>query len=452
MVAAQLPNPIRYSDIDIFHTDEEFARFIAGKEACTEKSRTTKVQKRKHQQFKAIQYVPYRDGVDINYVCIESGGSLRSHIENADINGVKIGCLITYSSTRRVTSQWILPPEFKMFLASQTLAACDFTALVKPRNALTTLIRLLHKSQLSNLRCEVPTDEVIIRMCHGRAISFDTIEKYGNLCKTHKRIIDRLLFFQTEVNKKLGTTLWRFYSRNAGSSGSAGLSSLEENVLSLSSYIHTQAAGTCYAHAVATAVRATESRIVGRHPKPHAEIVQEIVSRHGSNGADAFEVLRRECAQRCLGCCEVAVANFTEALQSNRTALVRFRFSEDIWTAFSSFFKKHPSGILSVADIARYKPDLSLPPCSEGHAVCAKGLLCENGKPYVYLKNSWGTSFADNGCFKVGLDVIARPEFGFEIFDVFFRICDLTPEDLQNYEEAKNNILRLKNQMRLVDY
>eukprot|EP00486_Rosalina_sp_Unknown_P002308 CAMPEP_0201577292 /NCGR_PEP_ID=MMETSP0190_2-20130828/23585_1 /ASSEMBLY_ACC=CAM_ASM_000263 /TAXON_ID=37353 /ORGANISM="Rosalina sp." /LENGTH=74 /DNA_ID=CAMNT_0048009139 /DNA_START=35 /DNA_END=256 /DNA_ORIENTATION=+ len=45
-----------------------------------------------------------------------------------------------------------------------------------------------------------------------------------------------------------------------------------------------QSGGTCYAHACASAIRATESRIVGRNPQSHESLVREITNKYGCDG------------------------------------------------------------------------------------------------------------------------------------------------------------------------
>eukprot|EP01084_Bolivina_argentea_P084660 153061_1 len=41
---------------------------------------------------------------------------------------------------------------------------------------------------------------------------------------------------------------------------------------------HMQNGGTCYANAVATAIRATEFRIIGRKPDAHKKLVKQIIA------------------------------------------------------------------------------------------------------------------------------------------------------------------------------
>lgn len=56
--------------------------------------------------------------------------------------------------------------------------------------------------------------------------------------------------------------------------------------VSASTAVHEQTGGTCYAHAVATVMRAAEKRVVGRELHKHEEIVSPIINKFGMNGAD----------------------------------------------------------------------------------------------------------------------------------------------------------------------
>eukprot|EP00440_Ansanella_granifera_P060935 gb/GFBE01066050.1/.p1 GENE.gb/GFBE01066050.1/~~gb/GFBE01066050.1/.p1 ORF type:complete len:344 (+),score=56.43 gb/GFBE01066050.1/:1-1032(+) len=299
MAELSLPNPIKYNDIDIMHKDEEFARFIAGKEPELRQRR--KGQKhREAEELRAVQYVPFREDMEINYVCLNATDPLEARIVAADINGVAVGFLVTVNyQTGQCEHRWVASRDFQDFLRTQTLAACNFRSLAKPKNALTTLIRLLCKAQESNINVVVPADQDIVDMCHGRAINLETIQKYGELLPNNRRIIDRLLFFSAETHKKHNTQMLRFFSRSAAPEiPDDASSSLPSCHLALSSIVHHQIGGTCYANAIATAVCATENRIVGRVPMPHETIVKQIIAAHGSDGANTLAVLKEECDKR----------------------------------------------------------------------------------------------------------------------------------------------------------
>ena len=258
-----MQNPIPYNDIDIFHKDIDFARYIAGKPfkpLSTEQGR---------KELKAVQYVRFQPHMDINYVCLSSTADLQARVHESDINAVAIGVLVTLNwITWQRKGRLIESAPFTQFLQTQTLAMCDFRSLVKPKNALASLVRLLHKAQQSNLRVLRPSDVDIVNMCHGRAIGPEHVQMYGKLQDTYKQCINHLFFFffKTETDEKTRTNRWRFFSRKAAPPDVDDSRTLSTCQLALSSTVHDQVEGTCYAHAVATAVRATEKRIVGRVP------------------------------------------------------------------------------------------------------------------------------------------------------------------------------------------
>lgn len=117
MVQMNLPNPIRYNDIDIFHQDIDFARYIAGKSfkpLSTERGR---------KELKAVQYVPFRPDMDMNYVCLGTTANLEGRVHDADINGVAIGVLVTLNFLIRWREGRVIETApFQQFLYTQTCA------------------------------------------------------------------------------------------------------------------------------------------------------------------------------------------------------------------------------------------------------------------------------------------------------------------------------------------
>mmetsp|Transcript_59307 Transcript_59307/g.53423 ORF Transcript_59307/g.53423 Transcript_59307/m.53423 type:complete len:209 (-) Transcript_59307:97-723(-) len=180
-----------------------------------------------------------------------------------------------------------------------------------------------------------------------------------------------------------------------------------------------QSGGTCYAHASATAIRATESRIIGRKLTPYQSLVKEITNKHGCKGGRVSVVLSEQCPKRRLKYGEVSANGAKEALGKDRAVIMAFYLDDDQWDRFSSFYKKTPKGVLSSKNIGMTTGKLS------GHAVCIFGY----GADYWKIKNSWGAAFADDGYFRVKFNAMANVRY----YDVYFRVCDLSQQDKENF-------------------
>ena len=212
---------------------------------------------------------------------------------------------------------------------------------------------------------------------------------------------------------------------------------IPDKMAGISCEIHRQVGGTCYAHAVATALRAAESRIVGREPSPHADIVASIVGKHGDAGESVGKVLAEECPKRQLRWRQVSESDARKAAEAGRVLVATFYLTDAGWDAFSKHFGETPRNPFLDKDGKGRK---------EGHAVAVRGFIDGYGKNsrtqelgilrYVELKNSWGGSFADGGFFRVALDAI---EFTF--YDVFFFERDLLPADRANFLRAQGHHL-----------
>eukprot|EP00421_Protoceratium_reticulatum_P067336 CAMPEP_0168408690 /NCGR_PEP_ID=MMETSP0228-20121227/26800_1 /TAXON_ID=133427 /ORGANISM="Protoceratium reticulatum, Strain CCCM 535 (=CCMP 1889)" /LENGTH=555 /DNA_ID=CAMNT_0008422383 /DNA_START=1 /DNA_END=1665 /DNA_ORIENTATION=- len=187
-----------------------------------------------------------------------------------------------------------------------------------------------------------------------------------------------------------------------------------ECLVRTSSGVHAQTGGTCYAHAVATVIRAAESRIEGRKLQEHESIVSPIIQKFGSNGADPEKVLRHECPKRRLHFRQVDRNEAVVALRAGRAIVFAFWLSDQQWHQFSNFFDEKPTCVLS-ANV--FTSDSSQ---KKGHAVAITGQ-----KHGIWnIKNSWGDSFADGGSFQMKWD--ALPASVTMFFDVYWFETDLT--------------------------
>ena len=186
-------------------------------------------------------------------------------------------------------------------------------------------------------------------------------------------------------------------------------------------------AGTCYAHAIATVLRAAEQRIVGRQIEGHHSMVMRLIEKYGTSGAYGVEVLKAECPLMNLHYEESDASGAAEALNLGRALLLEFYLADDDWDEFTCFFRHNPCSILS---------SLSSPPNSkygEGHAVVIIG----HDNHCWYIKNSWGDDFADGGCFKMSKSLLSECHHRF--FDVFWYQHELNQNDLHAYRRHCQN-------------
>ncbi|CAE8617221.1 unnamed protein product [Polarella glacialis] len=202
---------------------------------------------------------------------------------------------------------------------------------------------------------------------------------------------------------------------------------------------HTQAGGTCYAHACASVIRAAECRIVGRVPQAHQELVDQIIARHGTSGGICRVVLQEECAKRQLRCqdlgetqahddCMVQLQGVSASLRQ-RTLVMSFRLDDHQWSKFSGFFRRRPTGILRAKDIGECRAGTA------GHSVVVTGegekAIYGQVRRYWKCKNSWGCKLGDSGRFRI--DKLAFP---MRWLDVVFDANELTPLDFQQFVGA----------------
>jgi len=215
------------------------------------------------------------------------------------------------------------------------------------------------------------------------------------------------------------------------------------NCSTLSEIVHEQAGSTCYAHAIATVIASAERRIVGRKPKDHDVIVDEIIKRHGSNGGYPRTVLSEECIKRGLGSSELlSTKEIVFWVMRGHAILAAFSLEENQWNDLSKFLKDQPNEILTWKHISQpeIKYDESY---NQGHVVVIGGY--NQRENYWIIKNSWGKKSAHKGYWKVSADGPLK----FTYYHVYFLIEDLKFDDLLNYikeygmdSETKEELVR----------
>jgi hypothetical protein len=194
----------------------------------------------------------------------------------------------------------------------------------------------------------------------------------------------------------------------------------------VSTAVHHQIPGTCYAHATATVIRAAESRIFGRRVEEHNAMVKRIIDQHGSNGGNETIVFEEECPPRKLRYKSLNIQGAEEGIRIGRPVYMAFLLTHEQWQQFLSFFTINPNGVLTsdIISPASWRSSLF---DSEGHAVVIVGQEADSWK----IKNSWGSNWAEGGFFKVKKDALAG--YTTRYYDVFFYESDLTEADRMAY-------------------
>jgi len=166
----------------------------------------------------------------------------------------------------------------------------------------------------------------------------------------------------------------------------------------------------------------------------HDDMVASIVATNWDGGANTGLALTKECHKRQLRPRKIRLGEIKDVLKENRPIIACFSMNDEDWSTFSTFFEYFPRAIftLDVLKSSRVVED-ELPRPLSGHAVVLLEYATQ-GQPHIIMKNSWGAEWGANGRFKVALNVLEELRFIF--FDVYFRVCDLTEQDLKNHSDS----------------
>ena len=194
-----------------------------------------------------------------------------------------------------------------------------------------------------------------------------------------------------------------------------------------------QHGGTCYAHAIATVIHMSLSRIYGRIPPTFEDIKNSLIQKYGEHGAYTEQVLKNELPKYKLHYKELNETEAKEAILKGRPCIFTFYLDKIGWAKFSKFYNENKGGKLTKEifdNIKNYGDDTS-----GGHAV----VFVKYGSNYLEFINSWGINWNNGGFFRVGdLKFFQNVRF----FDVFWFLSDLTDQDKKNWEQRNQQIIK----------
>ncbi|KAF5688749.1 hypothetical protein FDENT_4692 [Fusarium denticulatum] len=199
----------------------------------------------------------------------------------------------------------------------------------------------------------------------------------------------------------------------------------------------------CYAHAVASVIHMAFFRIVSREGgiPSFIEIRERILSEYPetAGGHSAIAVLKDACVwYRPLHFREVDEDGAREAVLRRRPVLATFGLSKDGWHTFSKYFDRTSTTRTAVLTEAQMAPDFHKE-YDGGHAV----VLVSCSPNSLTFLNSWGSSWADNGIFKVeNPAVLGHKDRSLRFYDVYWVEKELTNAERQALDDRVDEELQ----------
>ncbi|KAF5243564.1 hypothetical protein FANTH_8143 [Fusarium anthophilum] len=199
----------------------------------------------------------------------------------------------------------------------------------------------------------------------------------------------------------------------------------------------------CYAHAVASVIHMALLRIVSREGgiPSFIEIRDRILSEYPEirNGQPTKEVLSDACIwYRPLMFREVNEKGAREAVLRRRPVLATFGLSNKGWDIFCQHFDQHSATRTAVLTEAQMAPHFHKA-YKGGHAV----VLVRCHPDSLTFLNSWGSSWGNNGIFKVeNPAVLGHKDRSLRFYDVYWVEKGLTKAERQAFDAQVDEELR----------
>jgi hypothetical protein len=209
-----------------------------------------------------------------------------------------------------------------------------------------------------------------------------------------------------------------------------------------------QKGGTCYAHAVATAVRSVDAAVFGRPATSYDDLLGDIVRRYGCKGANTEQVAKSfRGAPHHVQVNKVGPEGVASALRGNplpRVILMSFRLAEVTknktteYNMWESFFTKHVKTCLTSSRYEKCKSEMDCAVAAggkaewHGHAVA---IVAETETAWV-IKNSWGEKWGVCGFGLVDKDPDLYKHMSCQFLDCFYTVNDLPQHEVDRFNAA----------------
>jgi hypothetical protein len=190
---------------------------------------------------------------------------------------------------------------------------------------------------------------------------------------------------------------------------------------------------TCYANAISAGIFITMTKFPSIPQIDFCQLRDEIIefTKNKENEIkhkDTFQILGKISKKFRLELKVVDEVGARKAIMKTRICITRFGLTKEQWQKFNEFFKKNKKGILEKKHIGKRQKGEKL----KGYAV----VLTEIFNDHLYFLNSYGSSWGDNGFFRVKNAEVLNAKF----LEIYIEPQKYTENEKNEYETFHNNI------------